>query len=99
MVALLKVAEMFALTGVVALALDSPQSVSYCSGRDKTYIKERPPAGTEVLLLPNSEARIPDMRQRIQPYLNLSAGHRLFAVAQYRKGWRRAWEVVRQFRL
>ena len=99
MAALLKRAEMFGLTGVVALPLDLPQLASYRSGRDKTYIKERPPAGIGGLRRPNSWAIIPDRRLRILPYLIRSAEHRSFPAAQHRKGWRRAWEVVRQFRL
>jgi len=94
-----KMAPMLGLTGVVALAFDRSQPASYRSGRDKTYLTERPPAGTGVLRLPGSEAITPGTRLGILPYRNRSAEHRLFPAAQHRKEWQRAWEVVRPFRL
>ena len=81
-IALLKMAEMLGPTGAVHLASDLWQSTSYCSDRHTAYIKERSPAEEGVRRLPNSEARIPAMRLRILPCLNLSAGHRLFLAAQ-----------------
>jgi hypothetical protein len=98
-IALLKMAEMLGPTGAVHLPSDLWQSASYCSDRHTAHIKERSPAGIGVRRLANSEARIPAMRLRILPCLNLSAGRRCFLAAQNRKELPRAWEVVGHFRL
>jgi hypothetical protein len=97
-IALLKVAEMLGPAGSVHLPSDLWPSTSYCSDRHTAYIKERSPVGIGVRRLPDSEARIPAMRLRILPCLNLSAGHRSFLAAQNRKELPRAWEVVGHFR-
>jgi hypothetical protein len=80
-IALLKMSEVLGPAGAVHLSSDLWQSASY-SDRHTAYTKERSPAGIGVRRLPNSEARIPAMRLRILPCLNLSAGHRLFLAAQ-----------------